>query len=245
MQLLKNKKMKNLITICARGGSKGIPGKNIKKINGQPLLAYTINTAKLFSKMWNADIALSTDDQQIKNVASDFGIVTNYTRPDTLANDTAGKIDTIKDILLFQENQLDINYDFILDLDVTSPLRTIDDLQSAFKILNADSNAYNLFSVSHAVRNPYFNIVEKKNNNYYNVIKEGDFLSRQSAPEVYDMNSSFYFYRKSFFEHKQTKTTCEKSLIYIMPHLCFDLDHQFDFDYMEFLLINKKLNFEI
>ena len=237
--------MNILITICARGGSKGIPGKNIKTINGQPLLAYTINTAKSFSKICNADIALSTDDQEIKNVASDFGINTNYTRPAILSSDSAGKIDTIKDILLFQERISGINYDFILDLDVTSPLRTIEDLKCGFEILSADSNAYNLFSVSQAARNPYFNIVEKKSSNYYNVVKDGDFLSRQSAPLVYDMNSSFYFYRKSFFENKQTKTTSDKSLIYIMPHLCFDLDHPIDFDFMEYLISNQKLNFKI
>ena len=62
---------------------------------------------------------------------------------------------------------------------------------------------------------------------------------------VYDMNSSFYFYRKSFFDNHQTKTTSDKSLIYIMPHLCFDLDHPIDFEFMEFLISNQKLNFEI
>jgi len=237
--------MNLLITICARGGSKGIPGKNIKTINGLPLIAYTINTAKKISKIWNADIALSTDDEMIKKVASNFGINTNYKRPEILSNDSAGKVETIKDILLFQEKQNNIYYDYILDLDVTSPLRTIEDLQNGFEILNADPNAYNLFSVNQASRNPYFNIVEKKNNNYFNVVKEGDFLSRQSAPAVFDMNSSFYFYRKSFFENNQTKTTSDKSLIYIMPHLCFDLDHPHDFDYMEYLITSNKLNFDL
>ena len=237
--------VRNLITICARGGSKGIPGKNIKNLNGHPLIAYTIKAAYAFSKFWNADIVLSTDDNDIKQIATLYGLQTNYTRPKNLATDTVGKIETINDVLQYQEKSINIKYDYILDLDITSPLRTIDDLKNGFQILESDSNAFNLFSVSNANRNPYFNIVEKKSNNYYNVVKDGNFLSRQEAPLVFDMNSSFYFYRRSFFENKQTKTTSEKSLIYIMPHVCFDLDHPLDFEFMEYLISNKKFIIEI
>src|SRR5690554_5690572 len=117
--------MKILITICARGGSKGIPGKNIKSIGGQPLIAYTISTANKVALTMDAKIALSTEDSEIKEVASQYGLYSDYNRPDEFAGDKAGKIDTIKDLIKYEERKHNVRFDFILDLDVTSPLRTV------------------------------------------------------------------------------------------------------------------------
>ena len=103
--------MKILISICARGGSKGIPGKNIRALNDIHLIAYTIQVAKRFSEYQNADIILSTDDDEIKKVASLYSLTTEYVRPDFLATDTAGKIDVIRDALFFQEEKLKLQYD--------------------------------------------------------------------------------------------------------------------------------------
>ena len=108
-----------------------------------------------------------------------------------------------------------------------------------------DANALNLFSVNHAARNPYFNMVEQQPNGYYGLIKKGEFVTRQSAPNVYDLNASFYFYRRTFFESGNTKSITEKSLIYVMPHICFDLDHPIDFEFMEYLMANNKLTFQL
>ena len=240
--------MNTLITICARGGSKGIPGKNIRLLKGRPLLAYTIDIAKQFQKEYQSvDIVLSTDSEDIKKIAEQYGIKSDYQRPEYLANDTAGKIDAINDILLFTENKNNKKYDYLLDLDVTSPLRTLDDLKSAFSKLQNDETAINLFSVNHASRNPYFNMVEKKENGYYATIKkiETVILSRQASPEVYDMNASFYFYRRAFFDLNYSGAITDHSQIYLMSHVCFDLDHPIDFDFLEFLMIENKLNFTI
>jgi len=238
--------MKVLITICARGGSKGIPGKNIKPLNNIPLIAYTIQAATGFSKLFDADIAVSTDDADISDVAASYGVVTDYTRPEHLATDGAGKIDTIFDLLLYQEGKSGEMYDFVLDLDVTSPLRTIDDLVTAFELLKADESALNLFSVNNAGRNPYFNMVEQKETGYYDLVKrDGAILTRQSAPKVYDLNASFYFYRREFFSEGFKTVFTQRSLIYLMPHLCFDLDHVIDFEFLDFLLVNNKLDFSI
>lgn len=214
-------------------------------MNRKPLISYSIKTAKLFAANHNADLTLSTDDEQIKKAASDYGLTTNYTRPAPLATDNAGKTKTIEDILLFEEKLKKKRYDYLLDLDVTSPLRSLDDLEKGFEIIQNDPEAYNLFSVSPANRNPYFNMVERKETGYYSLIKTGEFLTRQSAPVVYDMNASFYFYRRSFFELENQKTVNEKSLVYIMPHICFDLDHQVDFEFMQYLIENNKLDFDL
>ena len=126
--------MNILITICARGGSKGIPGKNIKLLSGKHLISYTIKTAQKFKLLYGADIVLSTDDAQIKEVASYYDLTTFYIRPKHLALDSSGKIETITDALLYSEKVNNKYYDYILDLDVTSPLRTIFDLEEVLVI---------------------------------------------------------------------------------------------------------------
>jgi N-acylneuraminate cytidylyltransferase len=237
-----------LVTICARGGSKGIPGKNIKTIAGKPLIEYTIAVANRLAKKFNTKTTLSTDDIEIKKAAEKAGIFTEYKRPSFLATDVAGKIDTIRDLLIYEESIADIKYDYILDLDVTSPLRTLEDLEDAFEILKNKTEAINLFSVNAAARNPYFNMVEKNQNGFYSLVKtnpDGSLLTRQSAPKVYELNASFYWYRRSFFDSGLKSAITDKSLIYEMDHMCFDLDHPLDFLFMEYLLKNDKLDFEL
>lgn len=239
--------MKGLVTICARGGSKGIPGKNIKLINGKPLINYSLAVAEELSQKYNLDVFLSTDSQEIKDVvkASAFSMVnTEYVRPDFLANDTAGKLDAIVDVYQFAENSNDVKYDFVIDLDVTSPLRTAEDLAASVELLFNNHEALNLFSVSPANRNPYFNMVEEKENGFYELCKKGQFLTRQSAPRVFDLNASFYVFKKAFFAENHKTVITDKSLVYEVPHLCFDLDHNIDFEFMSFLLENKKLDFD-
>lgn len=240
--------MNILITICARGGSKGIPGKNIKLLNGRPLISYTIDIAKRFAAdMGNTTVVLSTDSDEIIRVASDWGLQSDYKRPDYLANDTCGKIDAIKDILHYLEKQKGCTFDYVLDLDVTSPLRTLEDLKEAFKQIQTDENAVNIFSVSEPGRNPYFNQVEQKANGYYAQVKalDDNVLSRQAAPKVYDLNASFYFYKRCFFDLGYTGAITDRSLIYLMNHICFDLDHPVDFEIISFLLENNKLDFSL
>jgi CMP-N-acetylneuraminic acid synthetase len=234
-----------LITICARGGSKGIKGKNIRPIAGQPLIAYSIAAAKLFAEKHNGIVALSTDNEEIKRVAAEYGLKSDYTRPAELATDTAGKLPVLKDLLQYEEQKKGSAFQYLLDLDVTAPLRTQADLQTAFDLLRSDAHAHNLFSVNKAHRNPYFNMVEKHENGYYSLVKQSQFVTRQSAPAVYDMNASFYFYRRSFFDLHFNTAITDKSLIYLMPHTCFDLDEPVDFEFMEYLITANKLDFPI
>ena len=236
--------MRTLITICARGGSKGILGKNIRQLNGRPLIAYTIEIANAFIQKFGGDISLSTENREIKRIAENYGLSTEYQRPDDLATDDAGKMAVIQDLLVHEESNRKIKYDLVLDLDVSSPLRNLADLTAALKLISNDSRALNLFSVNPASRNPYFNMVEQQKNGYYGLIKMGTFLTRQSCPEVYDLNASFYFFKREFFEGDYS-TINDRSMIYNMPHICFDLDHLIDFDFMEYLLINNKLGFNL
>lgn len=234
-----------LITLCARGGSKGIPGKNIRELGGQPLILYTLNIAREFSLRIPAHISLSTDNPGIRRIAMENGLATDYTRPRELATDTAGKIDAIHDLLLYEERRRRCRFEYILDLDITAPLRTTADLAEAFGLLRADPQALNIFSVNKAHRNPYFNQVEPDGGGYFRLVRSTrePIKSRQTAPPVYDLNASFYFYRRSFFDSGFANAYTDRSLIYLMPHICFDLDEPIDFEFLDFLISRGKIDF--
>jgi CMP-N,N'-diacetyllegionaminic acid synthase len=238
--------MNILITICARGGSKGIPGKNIKLINDKPLIAYTIEAAQEFAMKYNADISLSTDSKRIREVAAEYGLYTDYTRPIELATDEIGKIDVIRSLVDYQEVLLNKEYDLILDLDITSPLRTQEDLSKAFSELVSNNEAINIFSVSPAARNPYFNMIEEGQDGYVKLVKDSGYIkSRQAAPKVYDMNASFYFFRRKFFSELYETSITDKSLVYVMDHICFDLDEPHDFIIMDLMMRHNLFDFRL
>lgn len=238
--------MSCLVTICARGGSKGVPGKNIKPLMGRPLIAYSIKIAEYFLNSVSGDLVLSTDSSEIKAVAADYGLLTDYVRPDHLSNDTAGKVEAIADVLKYTESNTGKKYDYLLDLDISSPLRTLTDLNKAFEQLKKNENALNLFSVNSAHKNPYFNMVEQLGNGFVSLSKSiGEtVLSRQAAPQVYEMNASFYFYRKEFFNKGLRSVITEASLPYVMDHICFDIDSQDDYLIMQCLLENGIIELE-
>lgn len=238
--------MNLLITICARGGSKGVPKKNIRPIAGVPLIAYTIRHAQEYAKLTGADIALSTDSDEIKKVAGEFGLQTEYTRPAELANDTAGKVPAMRHVMEYHEDKLGKKYDYTLDLDVTSPLRTMTDLKEAFKIIDADPNALDIYSVSFPAHNPYFDMVQKSDDGYWpECIRPAKaVLSRQTAPVVYELNASYYFFRREFFYSGNEGQLTLRSLVHLTPHMCFEIDDMIQMDFLEYLITQGKLDFD-
>jgi len=237
--------MNILITICGRAGSKGVPGKNIISIKGKPLIYYTIKCAYDFASLYNADVSLSTDSSLIRSVAVKYGLETYYRRPKSLATDRAGKVPVINHLLIWEESERKKTYDYIIDLDITSPLRSVGDIDGALACIIADSRALNIFSVSTPQRNPYFNQVEEKANSYYSVVKTPPVpvLARQNAPVVWDVNASIYIYRREFFSGNFKNAYTDKSRIYPINHICFDLDEKIDYEFMEYLLTNNRLDF--
>jgi len=208
---------------------------------------YSLSVADAWRKKYpQTRIALSTDSELIKTVVRESGyegIDTDYERPPFLATDTAGKVDAIRDVKDYIEKVHGCVFDFVIDLDVTSPLRTVEDMEKALIHLKEKKQALNLFSVSPANRNPYFNMVEQNKDGFCSLCKEGMFLSRQTAPEVFELNASFYIYTAAFFKQDQPKVINAYSLLFPITHMCFDLDHSIDFEFMGFLLENNKLDF--
>jgi len=234
--------MKYLVTICARGGSKGVPGKNIKQIAGKPLIAYSIITAKKFLRKHSGILTLSTDSEEIKKVAAEHGLQTDYLRPPAFATDTVSKSPALNDILDYERKRTRIDFDYLIDLDLTSPLRSVEDIETALGIIQADAEAINLVTVSPPHRNPYFNMLEQKKDGYFNLSKklEKPIFSRQEAPLVYDMNSSFYIFSKKYFAGSYHGSITDKTLVYEIPHICFDVDTPLEFEFMEMVIKTKK-----
>ena len=163
------KKQFNIIaTICARGGSKGIENKNIRILHGKPLIAYTIETAKksgLFST-----IVLSTDSKKISKIGKHYGAEVPFLRPVEFSSDLVPKFPAIKHAVLFMEKYKKENYDIIVDLDPTAPLRTISDLECCInKLIN--TNADSIITGCRAYKNPYFNMIEINESGYVGLSK--------------------------------------------------------------------------
>ena len=117
----------------------------------------------------------------------------------------------------------------------------------AYELMNERQEALNLFSVSNAHKNPYFNLVEKGEDGFFHLSKslpDGVF-SRQSAPPVYELNASFYFYRKAFFDAGFQTVYSGKALAANVEQICFDLDSEIDFMFMEYLMVNNLLDFTL
>lgn len=233
--------MKILVTICARAGSKRVKNKNIRKLAGKTLIKYAIDLSKVWGK---ADrIVCSTDSKKIADIAEQNGIEVPFIRPKELSSDTAGKVDVIRHSFLQCEKIYNEKYDLIVDLDVSSPIKTKKDLDNCLKIFK-EKEPDILFSVTKAHRNPYFNMVEINPQGYAELSKktEKTVLRNQDTPNVYDMNASIYFYNRSFLldPTKNHPLSTNKAMIYEMNEISgIDIDTEMDFRYMEFLIKNK------
>ena len=231
-------KYKVLCTICARGGSKGVKNKNIKPINNKPLIAYTIEQAKesgLFEH-----IVISSDSQDILNIAKEYGAEVFFQREEELSNDRAGKLDVIRDAFMRSEAYYKERFSYLIDLDATAPLRDTQDIVNAFKQFLEDDND-NLITAMPSRRSPYFNLVEVDKNNRVTLSKklEESVKRRQDAPKSYDMNASIYIWKRDVILNSNT-LFLEKTGLYVMPEeRSIDIDNELDYKFVAFLMKEK------
>ena len=231
-------KPKLLCTICARGGSKGVKNKNIRLLNGKPLIAYTIKQA-LKSKLFE-HIVISTDSDKIAKTALKYGAEVFFKRSPELSDDTSGKLDAIKDALLKSEKYYNTQFEHIIDLDATSPLRNVSDIINAFNQFLKNGND-NLITAMPSRRSPYFNLIEINEKNKVVLSKplEKPVLRRQDAPKTYDMNASIYIWKRDVLLNNDT-IFLENTGLYIMPEeRSIDIDTELDFEFVEFLMRKK------
>ena len=228
-----------LCTICARGGSKGVKNKNIKELNGKPLIAYTIEQAKdsnLFEH-----IVISTDSDDIANIAKKYGAEVFFKRSSEMASDTAGKLDVIRDAFKRSEEYYNRTFDYLIDLDATAPLRSVEDIIDSFNQFKENNND-NLITAMPSRRSPYFNLVEQDENGKVYLSKKLDnkIIRRQDAPKSYDMNASIYIWKRDIILNENS-IFLEKTGLYVMPEeRSIDIDTEFDFKFVDFLMKENK-----
>jgi len=227
--------MSRLCTICARGGSKGVKGKNVRDLLGMPLIAHSIVQARK-SGLFEC-VAVSSDSDEILKVAKQFGADVLVIRPDEMATDSAAKIPAIQHCVNEAEKRTGKRYETLVDLDATSPLRFPEDIVGAVRLLE-ERAVSNVITGAPARRSPYFNLVEVGANGVVTLSKplETIVVRRQDAPKCYDMNASIYVWQHdSLFVERAIFQP--DTLLFIMPEeRSIDIDSELDFKFVEFLM---------
>ena len=229
--------LKILVIIPARGGSKGIPHKNIKPLNGKPLIYYTIDVAR--SVVSDEDICVSTDDAEIIKTVEDYGLNVPFVRPAELATDTAGTYEVLLHALDFYEEQ-GKRYDVVLLLQNTSPFRKSEQVKEALALYTPDLDM--VVSVKECAANPYYCVFEEDEYGYLHVCKgDGNIFRRQDAPKVYEYNGAIYIMNantlKTTHMHKMSKR-----VKYVMDEITStDLDTMADWMRAESLIQSNNL----
>ncbi len=231
--------MKSICTICARGGSKGVVGKNARELLGKPLLAWTIEQAKQ-TGLFEA-IAFSSDSDQLLQIALQSGADMAVRRPNEMATDTAPKIPAIRHCLEQAIARIGMTPDVFVDLDVTSPLRLPSDIAGAVELLGR-SGARSVITGAPARRSPYFNLVEERPDGSVALSKSADppIVRRQDAPRCFDMNASIYAWRVAPFLENPAVFYPDTRLFEMPEERSVDIDSDLDFTLVE-LLLRKRL----
>jgi CMP-N,N'-diacetyllegionaminic acid synthase len=193
--------MNILFTICGRAGSKGLKNKNLLNLMNYPLVYYSLSVIDLYMKKNSdigIDIALNSDSDELHAQCNEINMSINHIiRPEDLSGDITPKILVVRHSLNYMEVLKETKYDAVIDLDITSPIRRITDLENIIvKFSEFDSDV--VFSVTKSRRNPYFNMVRKNEFNYYERVISSDYNTRQQSPSIFDMNASIYAYKPHF-----------------------------------------------
>ena len=221
-----------LCLMLARGGSKGIPNKNLKLLRGKPLIYYTIKAVQdsgVFGRF-----ILSTDSQEISEVAKSYGVEVPFLRPEELAKDDSPALDAIEHALKWIERN-DKQYDYVQYIFPTAPLRTAKDICSGIKVL-FEKNADMVISVCQTSHPPYWSNVLPDDHSLKGFIKPEHLRNRQEVPVTYRLNGAIYVAKWDVFYEKRNWYE-QNTYAYIMPvERSVDIDSEFDFKLAELLL---------
>ena len=227
-----------LAAICARGGSKGVPRKNLRILGGKPLIAHTVEQALkcgVFDR-----VVVSTDDLGIADVASQYGAEVPFLRPAELARDDSPKWPVFQHLIKEIETRDCCHIDILADLDTGTPLRTHDDILEAVGVLMS-SNADVVITAYEADRNPYFNMVEW-HGEYVKIVKSVDrtITRRQDAPRVFSLTPSVFAMRRDFIMKSSHWSEGRVKIVKVPRERAIDIDSDFDFRLIEFLIQNQR-----
>tara|TARA_B100000795_G_C22769870_1_gene427407 strand:+ start:890 stop:1582 length:693 start_codon:yes stop_codon:yes gene_type:complete len=230
--------MKYIVLICARSGSKGLPGKNIKPLNGIPLIGWSINIAKQINRV--SRIFVTTDSQEIAEIAKEYGAEVPFMRPKELSKDSSPEWLVWRHAINYLEKHNSQTFDAIIVLPVTAPLRSVDDINNCIDLFESE-DVDSVITVSEARRNPYFNMTVN-NNDYATLVipAESQITRRQDAPKVFDMTTVAYIVDTSFVKNYDGIFKGKVKSVIIPQERAIDIDDLMDFKIAELMLNNKK-----
>lgn len=212
-----------------------MPGKNVRKLLGKPLIAHSIDQA-MESGIFDA-VAISSDSMEILEAARSYGAQYIVKRPPSMASDTASKLPPIQHAVETVENELNLHFDTVVDIDVTSPLRTVEDIRGSVDLLESKC-VRNVITGSVARKNPYFNLVEQREDGSVGLSKPlpKRLERRQDCPACFDMNAAVYVWQRDIIMD-DPGVFYKDTLLYEMPEeRSHDIDTPLDFDFVEYLM---------
>jgi len=233
--------MNILFTLCGRAGSKGFQNKNLKNLLGKPLAYYSVAAIAGYKNSEAGQIhqiraVLNTDSGELirlirQQAMAEFDVIE---REPALGGDSVPKVAVIKNCLEKMEQRYELAFDMVVDLDITSPLRTVEDVARAIERKASRTDTDVVFSVTGARRNPYFNMV-KEENGYLSRAIPSQYTARQQAPVFYDMNASIYAYSARALKTKEAENffndKCDA--VKMKDTGVLDIDSEEDFELMQ------------
>lgn len=231
----------NILTLVpARGGSKGVPRKNIRPLQGKPLLAWVLGSA-LKSK-YVQRIIVSTEDEEIASVARDYGAEVPFLRPVKLAGDDSPAIDTVLHALhWFQENEK-TEADYVLLLQATSPFLLPEDIDRCIEIMAEHRHETDaVVSIRQVEEHPFWmSRLDERGFLQRFDARGSEIARRQDLPPLYMLNGAIYLCKSSIIKEKRTFTP-DRTLGYVMPReRSVDIDTELDLSFAEFLVSQNK-----
>ena len=221
--------MKTYAFVFARGGSKGIPRKNLQLLDGKPLLGWSIEMGQSLSEV--DDVFVSTEDAEIAEVAASFGAKI-IKRPENLAEDSTPELLAWQHAIMWVQER-DGSFDRFLSLPTTAPLRSREDVQSCLELL--DENTDVVITMKEASRSPWFNMVSEGVNGELNLLVEGNYTRRQDAPIGYDVTTVAYVLRPKFAMNHQRLWDGRVKGIVVPSERALDIDTPLDLEIARFL----------
>ena len=229
--------MKKLFVIPARGGSKGLLRKNILPLFGKPMIEYTLDAAT--GAMTEGDeLCVSTDDSEIARVVEDYGVKIPFKRPAELASDTAGSEEVVKHAIEWYTKQGQ-DFDVIVLLQVTSPLRNAQHLKEALALWSPEIDL--VVSVKETGSNPYYVLFEEDESGFLHKSKKGEFARRQDCPKVYEYNGAIYVINATRFHECGFRGLTRRRKYLMNKRTSLDVDDAIDFELAGLLLKDSNL----
>lgn len=227
--------MKTYAFIFARGGSKGVLGKNIRPLAGKPLMAYSIELAREITSI--QEIFVSTEDEQIGMVATEWG-ATVIPRPPELAQDNSPEWLAWRHAVDWVENEKG-KFDIFISLPATSPLRNMDDVEACLNRIDDETDM--VVTITDTSHSPWFNMVRPTKDGYVRLLIEGEvrYTRRQDVPQAFDMSTVAYVTRPDFIRQVNGVFEGRIKAVKIPEERATDIDTELDFQIAEFLMQNR------